>query len=235
MPPLVGSAIYRGAMLSGYEYTFTYITLHTADDHFLKKERLGFVRLMVPVSVVCASLARGVIEGMLGHLVTASLFILLYLIVTMFLSAPFEYAKLMGQTNEPVVLRNAFRGLHWQLLRTTLLLLPVFTTFDYLRRKTTILSTLAGNFVVTGGVVGLSYACSWPVETLKNLVQAGKPFAGASIGERVAFMGGPRGLFRGMSPGATGGGLRNACGIIAMIYAQQVATYMGLRDPDKKS
>ena len=63
VPPLIGSAIYRGAMLSGYEFTFTYITLHTPDDHFLKREFFGCVRPMVPVSVVCASLARGVIEG----------------------------------------------------------------------------------------------------------------------------------------------------------------------------
>lgn len=64
VPPLVGSAIYRGAMLSGYEFTFTYITLHTGEDHFLKKEYFGCLRLMVPVSVVCASLARGFIEGL---------------------------------------------------------------------------------------------------------------------------------------------------------------------------
>ena len=73
--------------------------------------------------------------------------------------------------------------------------------FDVLRRKTTLLSTLAGNFAVTFGVVGLSYACSWPLETLKNLAQAGKPFVGASVVERIRFMGGSVGLFRGMTPG----------------------------------
>ena len=63
------------------------------------------------------------------------------------------------------------------------------------------LNTLAGNFAVTFGVVGLSYAVSWPLETLKNLSQAGKPFAGACVMERIRFMGGPIGLFRGVTPG----------------------------------
>lgn len=153
----------------------------------------------------------------------------------------------MGQTDQRVQIRFMFRGLHWQLVRTTALLLPIFSVFDVLRRKTTVLSTLAGNFAVTFGVVGLSYAFSWPLETLKNLAQAGKPFPGANISERVRYMGGVRGLFRGMTPGhsapitlwhtlmfcfigATGGGLRNACGVIGMVYSQQIATFWGLRD-----
>lgn len=107
----------------------------------------------------------------------------------------------MGQTNQKLEINALFRGLHWQMLRTTLLLLPIFTVFDVLRRKTTVLATLPGNFVVTFGAVGLSYACSWPVETLKNLAQAAKPHAGASISQRISFMGGPLGLFTGMSPG----------------------------------
>lgn len=116
-------------------------------------------------------------------------------------SAPFEYAKLMGQTNQSIQVKSIFRGLHWQLSRTTVLLLPIFCVFDVLRRKTKMLNTLAGNFAVTFGVVGLSYACSWPLETLKNLAQAGQPFAGASVMERIRYMGGPVGLFRGLTPG----------------------------------
>lgn len=90
----------------------------------------GCIRPLVPVSVVFASFVRGSIE------------------------APFEYAKVMGQTEQKWQLNTVFRGFHWQLARTTLLLLPIFTTFDYLRRKTDILKTLSGNFFVTMGVVG---------------------------------------------------------------------------------
>jgi hypothetical protein len=116
-------------------------------------------------------------------------------------AGPFEYAKLMGQTEQSWQFKSIFRGLHWQILRTTLLLLPIFSTFDYLRRKTDLLKTWSGNFLVTFGVVGTSYICSWPVETLKNLSQSGVPFPNATVLERVNYLGGFWGLFRGVSPG----------------------------------
>ena len=115
--------------------------------------------------------------------------------------APFEYVKLMGQTGQEWRFKTAFRGLSWQLSRTTVLLLPIFCTLDYLRRKTTVLKTLTGNFFVTFGVVGIAYVASWPFETLKNLAQSGTPRAGASMAERLKYLGGPLGLMRGVSPG----------------------------------
>ena len=78
--------------------------------------------------------------------------------------------------------------------------------------------------------VGISYAISWPLETMKNLAQTGLPYPGASIARRVEYMGGASGLLRGIYPGALGGGLRNAFGMIAMIHAQQWATALGLRN-----
>jgi hypothetical protein len=117
------------------------------------------------------------------------------------LIAPFEYVKLMGQTGQQWRLNTAFRGLSWQLSRTTFLLLPIFCTLDYLRRKTSVLKTLMGNFFVTFGVVGVAYVTSWPFETLKNLAQSGTPRVGASMTERLKYLGGPKGLMRGVSPG----------------------------------
>ena len=154
MKPLLGSALYRGTMMSAYEFSFSYFTLNYPKDHFMNTEQLGFIRPVVPISVVFASVMRGAIEG------------------------PFEYAKLMGQTEQKWKLNTIFRGLHWQIFRTTTLLLPIFSTFDYLRRKTDVMKTLAGNFFVTFGVVGAAYAVSWPIETLKNLSQSGLPHAG---------------------------------------------------------
>jgi uncharacterized membrane protein len=76
----------------------------------------------------------------------------------------------MGQTQRQIQVREVFRGLHWQILRTTLLLLPILMTLDVVRRKTNVLKDLTGNFLVTFGVCGLSYACTWPVETLKVML-----------------------------------------------------------------
>ncbi len=107
----------------------------------------------------------------------------------------------MGQTNQKWELKKIFRGLPWQIMRTTVLLLPIFVTLDYFRRKTNILQTLTGNFFVTFGVVGAAYVVSWPLETMKNLAQSGTPHPAASVSERVAYMGGPVGLLRGVYPG----------------------------------
>jgi hypothetical protein len=108
----------------------------------------------------------------------------------------------MGQTEQKWNVRNAYRGLHWQLLRTTALLLPIYTTLDVLRRKTTALNSLSGNFLCMFLVTGSAYAITWPIETLKNLAQAGTPRVGASPAERMAHMGGLLGLMRGVTPGA---------------------------------
>ena len=157
--------------------------------------------------------------------------------------APVEYAKLMRQTEQSWSFRHIYRGLPWQCMRTTALLLPVFATFDALRQHTSWMTTLSGNFAVTALVVGSSYILCWPLETLKNLAQAGVPHAGASVQARIRHLGGVAGLMRGVGPGASvyvsvalriagaiGGGMRNAFGMIAMIFAQQWATKLGLRE-----
>ena len=63
IPPLIGSSIYRGVMMSGYEMSYTFIELNAPSDSWLKQEFLGFVKPAVPVSVVFCSLARGLVEG----------------------------------------------------------------------------------------------------------------------------------------------------------------------------
>ena len=135
----------------------------------------------------------------------------------------------MGQTQQKWQLKTVYRGLSMQLLRTTTLLLPIFTALDVARRKTNFLKTLTGNFVTTVVIVALSYAITWPFETLKNLVHSGTPRPGATHSERIAFLGGYKGLMRGVWPGAIGGGMRNGFGMISMVYAQQWATQLGLR------
>jgi hypothetical protein len=194
VPPLIGSSIYRGVMLSGYELSFSYFHLNFPDDHIIKHEIFGFVRPMVVVSVIFSSLMRGMIEGKYINIYSRRKVIIGCL-------APFEYAKLMGQTEQKWEIKTMFRGLHWQLFRTTALLLPIFTTMDYCRRKTKLLNTLAGHFAVVFGIVGTAYTVTWPLETLKNLAQAGLPRPGASAMERVKHMGGPLRLMRGVAPG----------------------------------
>jgi hypothetical protein len=65
---------------------------------------------------------------------------------------------------------------------------------------------------------------------MKNLAQSGTPTPGASFRERLAYLGGPKGLFRGIWPGTLSGAIRNGAGMVAMVYAQQWATKLGMRN-----
>lgn len=64
---------------------------------------------------------------------------------------------------------------------------------------------------------------------MKNLAQTGTPKPGATVTERIAFLGGLKGLFRGVWPLTICGGLRNACAMMSFLMAQKWATQIGLR------
>ena len=80
------------------------------------------------------------------------------------------------------------------------------------------------------GVCASAYALAWPLETLKNLSQAGLPRPGAHILERARFVGGLAGLYRGAAPGILCGGLRNGAAFLAMNgVANPLITWLGGR------
>eukprot|EP01038_Epipyxis_sp_PR26KG_P008439 gene8439-11416_t len=207
IPPLWGSMLYRGIMMSSYEYSFTWLEKNCEGDWgtFVRNDLIFGIRPIVPISSVFAATLRGVLES------------------------PIEYAKVMGQTGKMWHINEIYRGFGFQILRTTALLIPIFTIVDIARQKTTLLTTFSGNFFVTAGASGLSYFICWPLETLKNLAQSGTPHPGATFAQRIEFLGGMRGLMRGIWPGTIAGSLRNGCGMIAMVYAQSWATKLGLR------
>lgn len=208
IPPLWGSMVYRGIMMSGYEFSFTYIDKTFPSDSFIKQEISPYlpVRPMVIASSVFAASCRGVFES------------------------PIEYAKVMGQIKKQWIWSDIYRGVQWQLLRTVALLIPIFSIMDSTRRRTNILSTFAGNFTVTASASGAAYLICWPLETMKNLAQSGIPHPGASVAQRIAYLGGWAGVYRGVWPGCCAGAIRNGAGMVAMIYAQKWATRLGLRD-----
>ena len=99
-----------------------------------------------------------------------------------------------------------------------------------MKRKTKILDSLVGYFLVTASVSGASFLIAWPLETLKNLTQSGTPKPNATFAEKIQYLGGYRGLYRGVMPGTICGAIRNGCAMISMVYAQKMATKLGLRD-----
>lgn len=206
VPPLWGSSVYRSIMMGAYEAAFTSLSRSFPEDHFMRQEMVLGIRPLVPLSSAFAAVCRCALES------------------------PIEYAKVMGQTGQQWNVKDVYRGFGTQVMRTTNLLMPLFTMLDIFRNKTDLLKTKIGTFSVTFFVSSTSYLVVWPLETMKNLTQAGKPFPGASVKERLDFLGGPKGLWRGVGVGTFCGGFRNGCGMIAMVYAQQGATMLGLRD-----
>lgn len=197
--------VYRGIMISSYEYAFTWLEKHTEESSIVKQDVFLGIRPMVPMASVFSAVVRGCLES------------------------PIEYAKVMGQTGQKWQFKDIYRGFPFQIVRTTALLIPIFTSLDVARRKTTWLSTLPGNFAVTALSSAFAFVFCWPLETLKNLAQSGTPHANATFSERLAYLGGPLGLYRGMGPGVLAGAIRNGCGMMSMVYAQTWATQLGLR------
>lgn len=204
VPPLWGSVVYRSAMMSSYEASYTFLE-STAKDSPLHAELFG-VRPLVVVSAVFCSCFRAIFES------------------------PIEYAKVMRQTGRAWVLRDVYRGASTQVARTTAMLVLIFVPYDVCRRYTTWFHSLPTQWFVTTLVCGGSYAVAWPLETLKNLAQAGQPWPGASVMERVTSLGGFRGLYTGAGPGIVCGGFRNGVAMLAMAKYHQYATRWGLRD-----
>jgi len=207
MPPLIGSSFYRMAMLSAYETSYTHFSAEPKDSFWHLEIAGGYVpRPLVFASALCASLSRSIVES------------------------PFEYMKVMKQTDGEIVLKDMYRGVGMQTIRTTSMLLWIFVPYDVIRQKTTWMSTLMGQWACTTAICGGSYAIIWPLETLKNMGQGGVPFANASIAERVKHLGGFNGLYRGAAPGICAGGIRNGVAMLAMANWQRFATKMGLRN-----
>ena len=210
IPPLWGSAVYRAIMISAYEASFTHF--ESLPSHSVWKAEVlgGVVRPMVVASAVACSACRAVAE------------------------APIEQAKVMRQTGKPVELelRKLYRGFVDQTGRTTVMLLCIFVPYDFVRRKTRLFTDygLAGQWAVVTATCAFGYAVGWPLETLKNLAQAGLPKPHASLRERLDYLGGPRHLFRGAAPGIVCGGFRNGMAMLAMNgIANPIATWMGAR------
>lgn len=208
IPPLWGSMVYRGIMISSNEYALTWFEKNTPEDGFFRKETLFGIRPLVPAAALFSAFTRGFVES------------------------PIEYAKVMGQTGQQWYFKDIYRGFGMQAMRTMTMVVPIFTSLDVFRRKTTYLESVPGIFFVTAGVSVITFLVIWPLETMKNLAQSGTPFSGASIKQRLDYLGGAKGLYRGAGPGVSAAGLRNGTSFVALIYAQEWATKLGLRDSE---
>merc|ERR1712046_526794 len=126
------------------------------------------------------------------------------------------YAKVKRQTGQIWKFAEIYQGFFVQLPRTAGMMTFIFCGVDSARRWTDgqCLKTAHGQFLTWGGISMLAFWIIWPLETLKNQVQAGTQIEGVpnpTLRQRISHMGGPIGLYRGILPGSLSVLFRNGC------------------------
>lgn len=208
VPPFCGSSVYRSTQFAVFEAVYTWCELN------------GYNKELIPLSGGLAYTT--VISGMCGASARA------------FIEQPIEYAKVKRQTGQVWYVREAYQGFFMQLPRTVGMMTFIFSGVDSVRRWSggAALKHPLGQFCTWGGVSMLGFWVIWPLETLKNQVQAGTAVNGSTdvtLRQRIAYLGGPLGLYRGILPGSISVFLRNGTAAIVMGAAQRKITEWGLR------
>eukprot|EP01060_Flectonema_neradi_P000323 TRINITY_DN10216_c0_g1_i1.p1 TRINITY_DN10216_c0_g1~~TRINITY_DN10216_c0_g1_i1.p1 ORF type:complete len:292 (+),score=29.86 TRINITY_DN10216_c0_g1_i1:39-878(+) len=205
VPPMWGSVVYRSMQFSVFESAYTKL------DQERYKWSIPGTGGIQPRTVVAAFLgasSRAVIES------------------------PIEYAKVRRQTGHSWKLRNVYDGFTLQWARTCPMMTIYFLNVDSIRRHTNMFDSFAGQFIASGGSAAFGFWCVWPLETLKNQVQAGTTIPGVdkpTIAQRVKHLGGITGLYRGILPGTISIFSRNGVAMIVMQWAQRKVNELGLR------
>jgi len=204
VPPMWGSALYRGAQFAVYNELHTQLGTRPSMLEHVDPFGVGSqMELRVPLAGVVGATARTVLES------------------------PIEYAKVKGQTGQAWKIGEVYQGAHLQWLRTGPMMTFYFCTFDMCKRNG-YAQTSVGQFLSSGGCALVGFWIVWPFETLKNLAQAG---VGGTVVEQVRRMpGGILGLYRGIGPGSASVFLRNGAAMIVMQTVNRKITEWGLRD-----
>lgn len=208
VPPLFGSSVYRSAQFAVFEAVYTKTTELGWDQ--AKIPGTGGLAWATVASGMCGASARAVVES------------------------PIEYAKVKRQTGQAWHLREVYQGFFIQYPRTVGMMTFIFCGVDSVRRWTggEALKRPHWQLVTWGGVSMMGFWIIWPLETLKNQVQAGTAVEGTTsptLRQRIAYLGGPAGLYRGILPGSISVFLRNGTAAVVMSFAQRKITELGLR------
>eukprot|EP01079_Euglenida_sp_SAG-EU17-18_P003423 gene3423-649_t len=218
IPPMWGSAVYRGGQFTVFEAVYT---------------KLKDSPLAQPIPGTGGIEGRTILAGFLGASARSVL------------ESPIEYCKgeILTRTNAA---QSAFtviphiagimicRGYGYQWGRTAPMMTIYFVSIDSVRlllctpmpasasphpsRHTDLMTHTIGQYVASGGCASfgfcdplcssllspacpIAHRCTWPMETLKNTVQANTQFAGVdsnklTLRQRVAHLGGIPGLYR---------------------------------------
>eukprot|EP01061_Rhynchopus_euleeides_P039852 TRINITY_DN6835_c1_g1_i1.p1 TRINITY_DN6835_c1_g1~~TRINITY_DN6835_c1_g1_i1.p1 ORF type:complete len:281 (+),score=101.86 TRINITY_DN6835_c1_g1_i1:274-1116(+) len=206
IPPVWGSMVYRSAQFATFESVYTKL------DHVGCKHEIpltGGIQTNTCIAAFIGGSARAVLES------------------------PIEYAKVRRQTGQTWEMRGVYNGFSLQWARTCPMMTIYFLNIDSLRRHTDLFKTQWGQFLASGGSAAFGFTCVWPLETLKNQVQANTKIEGIAnptLRQRVQSLGGFFGLYRGITPGLMSIFARNGVAMVVMQAAQKKLVDMGLRD-----
>lgn len=206
LPPFFGSIVFRSLQFSVFESVYTYYENNKSMTHPIPGT-LG-LQPRVVLGGLIAALIRSVIEN------------------------PFEYAKVKGQTRQIWHFRDMYKGFPTLCLRTTGLMTSFFIFVDCFRRNTNFYKSLPGHFILGGLSAVLAWTLIWPLENMKNVIQAGTQNVGESWKSKFQFIiknYGILGLYRGMLPGLTGVFIRNGVAMVSMQYAIRQLSAKGYR------
>jgi solute carrier family 25 carnitine/acylcarnitine transporter 20/29 len=208
VPPLCGSSCYRSTQFAVFEAVYTRMKELEMDKRTVPYS--GGLAWATVLAGACGASARSVIES------------------------PIEYAKVKRQTGQTWKFGEIYQGFFVQWPRTGGMMTFIFCAVDSVRRwsEGRALSTPAGQFVTWGSCSMLGFWFIWPLETLKNQVQAGTVIEGVeqpTLRQRVAALGGPLGLYRGIVPGSISVFCRNGTAAIVMGYANKKIAEKGWR------
>eukprot|EP01063_Lacrimia_lanifica_P020643 TRINITY_DN27941_c0_g1_i1.p1 TRINITY_DN27941_c0_g1~~TRINITY_DN27941_c0_g1_i1.p1 ORF type:complete len:287 (+),score=87.89 TRINITY_DN27941_c0_g1_i1:54-914(+) len=208
IPPMWGSVAYRSMQFTVFESLYTGL----GDRGGIYEQAVpmtGGLKVKTCIAAFCGASSRSILES------------------------PIEYAKVRRQTGQTWYLRDVYKGFGLQWGRTCPMMTTYFLSIDSLRRHTNMFQSFWGQFIASGGSAAFGFWLVWPLETLKNQVQAGTKIEGIAnptIAQRIQFMGGLRGLYRGILPGTISIFSRNGVAMIVMQRAQKLVNDLGLRD-----
>jgi solute carrier family 25 carnitine/acylcarnitine transporter 20/29 len=206
IPPFFGSIMFRSLQFSIFESVYDLCK----DYQTLKLEIPGTFGLQPRVILggFVASVVRSVIE------------------------CPIEYAKVKRQTGQTWEYHKAYKGFPTLLCRTTGMLTMALSIIDSLRRNTNWYQHWWGQFLVGGVSASVSWIIIWPIENVKNMIQAETKGVGTTPKEKIKWIinaHGVSGLYRGIVPGVTGVFLRSGVSMYCMQLTNRKLTEYGFR------
>lgn len=100
--------IYRGLMISSYEFSYTYIELNYKQDDFIKQEVFYGLRPLVPISSIFAAAIRVLVESMLYIIYIYIMQLFLYLILYSYISFFFRSNRICESNTLKILIMNYY-------------------------------------------------------------------------------------------------------------------------------